>query len=84
MDEEKFDSKYYDNSRFPSSASKNYESKHYDNRRFPPVFWIGAFVMLAFWLWEIGFWKDDLEPIKQHKHDFRGGHSAIPTEKAGN
>jgi len=83
MDKEKFESKYYDNSRLPHSAWKNSAFQHYDERRFPPVFWIGAFVMLAIFLWEIGFWKDDLEPIKTRKHDFRERQPAIPTEKAG-
>ena len=55
----------------------------YDTRQFSPIFWIGAIVLLAFWLWEIGFWKDDLEPIKKRQHDFRERHYVIPTEKAG-
>ena len=55
----------------------------YDTRQFPPIFWIGAFVLLAFWLWEIGFWKDDLEPIRKRQHDFHERHTVIPTEKAG-
>ena len=81
MDEENFESKDYDNSRFPPAVWKHSESEHYDHRRFPPIFWIGAFVMLAVFLWEIGFWKDDLEPIRKRKNDFRERQTVIPTEE---